>query len=279
MTRSIAGRVIVVLGGSKGIGLATVRLAAESGALVLIGAPLAPNDDALDGVHDRVSFRYADVTDLRSLDALRREAVDRFGQIDAVVNCAGILEPGDFSSLGIDAIRRQFDVNAIGTAYVTKVFLPHFKAHLAGHFLHLASLGGIVPLPYSATYAATKFAVRGFCLSLAPEVEPFGVNVTVVCPDSVATDQLLVEARGDGAPLSFASKPMSATIVAKAILAAIRQPRREVCVPGRQSWPAKLAGGSNLIYRLAYPILTAVGIRARARWARVGMRERAHDVS
>ncbi len=274
MTRNLQRRVIIVLGGSKGIGLATARAAAEAGAHVVVGGPYAPNGSALKGIEDRVRYHAADVTDLRSLEELRRETCARFGHIDVVVNCAATLAPGPFASQGIDVIRRQFDVNAVGTVYVTKVFLPLFKAQLSGHFIHLASLGGIVPLPYSAVYAATKFAVRGFCLSIAPEVAPFGIDVTVVCPDSVATDQLLTEATGDGAPLSFASRPMAPSMVADAILDVIRKPRREVCIPGRKTLPAKLAGASGLVYKLAYPLLTAIGTRARDRWAKGAIRER-----
>lgn len=254
--------VIVVLGGASGIGLATARAASAAGAHVVVGdvhhpAPAEP---------ETVLTRRADVTDERSLAALRDEVLARCGRLDVVVNCAAIIEPGRIDVISVGAIRRQFEVNAIGTALVTKAFLPTFLQRRAGHFIHLASLGGIVPLPHEAAYSATKFAVRGFCLAVAEELRGTGVHVTVVCPDSTDTGQLLSEARNHGAPLSFTSRPLTPATVARAILSAVARPRREICVPARRAGLAKLAGASPLCFRLAYPILSALGERARRRY-------------
>jgi short-subunit dehydrogenase len=211
--------------------------------------------------------RRVDVTDAEALTALRDEVAARYGRIDAVVNCAAILEPGSVATLSFAAVRRQFEVNALGTALASAVFLQQFRAQRAGHLLLVSSLGGITPLPGSATYSATKFAVRGWGLALAQEAAPEGIDVTVVCPDSTDTAQLTIEARGGGAPLSFTSSPMRPERVARAILGAIERPRREVCVPWYRGWMCKLAGAFPLLFRLAYPLLHAIGIRARKRFA------------
>lgn len=258
------GRVVIVLGGARGIGAATARLAARAGASV-VAADRSPVPGSGIGAF---TVRRVDVTDATALAALRDDVVRRYGRIDAVINCAAVLEPGPVATLPYAAIRRQFEVNALGSVLVSTVFLERFRAQGSGHLLLVSSLGGITPLPHSAAYSATKFAVRGWALALAQEVVADGITVTVVCPDSTDTAQLEVEAQGDGAPLSFTSAAMTPERVARAIVRAIRRPRREVCVPGYRGWLCKLAGASPLVFRLAYPALQALGVRARRRFAR-----------
>lgn len=265
--RDLYKRVIVVLGGAKGIGAATAQLAMRAGARVAVADRNAPPA----GTFPRIGgpmVRQVDVTDAAALAALRDEVSARHGRIDAVVNCAAILEPGPVATLSWEAIRRQFEVNAVGTALVSHVFLPLFREQRSGHLLLVSSLGGITPLPESAAYSATKFAVRGWAHALAQEVEADGIDVSVVCPDSTDTAQLVREARGGGAPLSFTSAPMPPERVARAILGTIVRPRREVCVPGYRGWVCKLAGAFPLLLRLAYPLLRALGTRARERFVR-----------
>jgi NAD(P)-dependent dehydrogenase (short-subunit alcohol dehydrogenase family) len=264
--RRLAERVIVVLGGGSGIGAATARLAAHAGARVVVADRRSALRRTPSAGHCPI-VRRADVTDAATLIHLRDEVAALHGRIDAVVNCAAILDPGPVATLSWESIRRQFEVNALGTALVSTVFLPLFLTQRSGHLVLVSSLGGITPLPESAAYSATKFAVRGWGLALAEEVKPFGIEVTVVCPDSTDTPQLLIEAQGGGAPLSFTSKPMTPEKVARAILSAIMRPRRELCIPGRRGWLCKLAGASQLVFRLAYPLLRSSGIRARARFA------------
>lgn len=265
--RSLRGRVIVVLGGARGIGAATARLALAAGARVVVGDRSQPPGETFPAIGGPL-VRHVDVTDVETLTALRDEAAARFGRIDAVVDCAAVLEPGPVATLRFAAVRRQFEVNALGTALAGTVFLEQFRAQRSGHLLLVSSLGGITPLPGSAAYSATKFAVRGWGLALAQEVAAEGIDVTVVCPDSTDTAQLLREARGGGAPLSFTSAPMPPERVARAILGAVERPRREVCVPGYRGWLCKLAGAFPTVFRLAYPLLATIGIRARERFTR-----------
>lgn len=265
--RALRRRSIVILGGASGIGAATAQLAVQAGARVAVADVQAPRPGTFPAIGGPL-VRTVDVREERSLEALRDEVAARFGRIDAVVNCAAVLEAGPVSALSWPAIRRQFDINALGTALVSAVFLRTFREQGHGHLLLVSSLGGITPLPDSAAYSATKFAVRGWALALAQEVRPLGIDVTVVCPDSTDTPQLAAEAEGQGAPLSFTSAPMPADRVARAILRAIQRPRREVCVPWHRGLLCKLAGASPLLFRVTYPLLRAAGVRARERFAR-----------
>ena len=265
----VTGRVVMVIGGASGIGSATVRAAVRAGARVVAADLAGPTIPPLSGPDYPV--RYVDVTDEGCLRRLRDSVLEQYGRIDVVVNCAGVVEPGPLHTMPLGAIRRQFDVNAMGTVLVTKTILPTFLERGSGHFVHLSSLGGIVPMPNEAVYSATKFAVRGFCLAAAQELRGTGVRVTVVCPDSTDTGQLLTEAANDGAPLSFASHPLHPDAVARAILGVIRRPRREVCVPARRGVAAKLAGASTLLFAAAYPVLDALGTRSRIRFLKQRM--------
>ncbi len=260
-TRSLDGRVVVILGGAGGIGAATAVAAAKTGACVVVA-----DVRALPATVAGISFEWVDVTDFDSLTQLRGRVLERFGQVDAVINCAAIIEPGGFDRISVDAIRRQFEVNALGAVFATKVFLPEFLSRSNGHFIHLSSLGGIVPLPDEAVYSATKFAVRGFCLAMAQELKGSGVAVTVLCPDSTATQQLEGEAQLGGAALSFVSHPLRPADVADVILDVLLRPRREVCVPGRRALFAKCVGAFPGFFKLAYPTLAAIGNRSRARF-------------
>lgn len=272
--RELRGRSILVLGGASGIGAATAHLAMQAGARVAVADLQEPRAGTFPVVGGPM-VRTVDVRDEQSLEALRDEVTARFGRVDAVVNCAAVLEPGPVSTVPWSAIRRQFDVNALGTALVSTVFLRTFREQGYGHLLLVSSLGGITPLPDSAAYSATKFAVRGWALALAQEVRAYGIDVTVVCPDSTDTPQLAAEAEGNGAPLSFTSAPMPAARVARAILRAIERPRREVCVPWYRGVLCKVAGGSPLLFRAVYPLLRIAGVRAREQFVRGRDRTRA----
>jgi 3-oxoacyl-[acyl-carrier protein] reductase len=178
-----------------------------------------------------------------------------------------VLVPGPIDHLSPAAIRRQIDVNFLGTVLVTRAFLPYFRRHHSGHLIHVGSLGGIVPLAGEAVYSATKFAVRGFCLALALELKGTGVSVSVVCPDSVDTPQLATEAAGQGSAFSFLSEPLDPAQAAGAILDTIGRPRVEVAVPAGRELPAKLLAWSPaLLYRL-YPLLERWGAARRSRFA------------
>lgn len=259
---SLRGKSVVVIGAASGIGAATARALIAAGARVALAdvAELsAPDSDCGFSMH-------ADVTRVETLAALRDAAVGVFGGIDAVVNCAGVIVPGPVDRIPVEAIHRQINVNFLGTVLVTRTFLPHFRAHGRGHLVHVGSLGGILPLAGEATYSATKFAVRGFCLALALELKDTAVAVTVVCPDSTDTAQLATEATQHGSPLSFLSAPLDPADVAAAIVDTLRRPRLEVAVPAGRGVPAKLLAWSPALLNRLYPLLERWGVERRDRY-------------
>ena len=268
--RPFAGRTVMVLGAAGGIGEATARRLAALGARVVLGgleaARLRRIADELIATRAAVLAQRVDVTDASELGWIRDLSVRAYGAVDAVVNCAAVLAPGPVDRLTDADVRRQIETNLLGTVLVTRVFLPLFRRQGRGHFVHIASLGGIVPLPDSAVYSATKFGVRGFCLAMALELRGTGIEVTAVCPDSVDTPQLRIEAVGGGASLSFTSPPMTPAVVASAICHTLLHPRAEVLVPGARGVLAKLLAFSPALFGLLHPALDRRGRRGRDRY-------------
>ncbi len=263
-------RVVVIVGSAGGIGAATARrLAGEGAKLVLADineTSLEAQRVELAAAGHRVVAIPVDVADPDSVDELVAGALMAFGRVDALVNCAGVVRPGPLASISIGSLKRQVDINLLGTIHTTRALLAYFRQQRRGHFVHVASLGGIVPMPGEATYSATKFAVRGFCQSLALELRGTPLRVSVVCPDSVDTPQLRAEADRDGSLLSFTSEPLDADDVAAAILGTLRKPRTEVMVPRGRGWLARLAGFAPALLTLCYPVLARLGRRNRERW-------------
>ena len=270
MSASLKGRVIVVTGAANGIGNAlALALAAEGAALVLVdidadGLSALRRTFAGDGL--KASVVRADVRDSAALGDLARHAVATFGRVDAVVNCAGVIVPGAIDTCPAEDITRQLDTNLGGTIKVTRAFVPLFKRQGSGHLVLIASLAGMVPIPGESIYAASKFAVRGFAHSIAHELRGTGVAVTVVCPDSVRTRMLEIEAADPGSSLSFSSPAMEPEEVAHAIIGALMRPRLEVTVPGLRGRLIRWLGAMPTLFGWLYPLLDATSRRRKARY-------------
>jgi short-subunit dehydrogenase len=266
----VSGRTVVLLGAAGGIGASTADALVRAGAAVVLADA---RDDALHPVVAALARRgraigvVADVTRAPTLERLREAALDAYGRVDAVVNCAAILVPGAPDTLALHDVTRQIETNLLGTVLVTRAFLPYFRARRAGHLLHLASLGGIVPMPKEAIYCATKFAVRGFCQALALELRGTGISVSVVCPDSTNTRQLAAEAGPHGSPMSFLSEALDPGAVAAAIVATLEHPRLEVLVPRGRGWAARLLAYAPGVLPWLYPLLERQGRRGQDRFA------------
>ncbi len=266
----LSEKVVVIAGGASGIGAETAtRLAQQHASVVLADVNetglMRKRDELLES-GARVLAVTADVAQPGSWQTLLNDALREFGHIDVLVNCAGVIRPGRVESIPEDWVRRQVDVNILGTIYGTQVFVPYFRQCHGGHIIHTSSLGGVVPLPDEAVYSATKFAVRGFCLALALELHDTPIHVTVVCPDSVETVQVHHEATQGGSALSFTSRLLQPSDVAKAIVKAILHPKREVFVPKSRGLLSKVGNFSPNLVAMLYPLLKSIGERGRARY-------------
>jgi hypothetical protein len=228
-THDLAGRTVIVTGGARGIGLATVEHLARLGARVAVGdrdAELAAT--AAGEVADRtgavVLAAPLDVTDPASWDAFLA-AVAPLGPVEALVNNAGIMPLGSVLKEPAEVARAIVDVNLHGVINGTKAVAPGMVERGHGHIVNVASAVGRVAVPYGATYSASKFAVVGFTEATRGELAPAGIEVSMVLPTVVRTELAA------GVPAARGVNPVSAEDVAEVIVETLQRPRPESWVP------------------------------------------------
>jgi NAD(P)-dependent dehydrogenase (short-subunit alcohol dehydrogenase family) len=185
-------KVWFVTGASDGIGAGVVRAALEAGDRVVA---TARNPEKLratfgEAASDRLALVPLDVTSERQAGKAIAAAVEKFGRIDVLVNNAGYSLLGNFEALTQEQIERQVATNFWGVVHVMRAALPVMRRQGSGHVFNLSSLAGVIGYGTGSAYAASKFAVEGFSLSVAQEVEKFGIKVTLVEPGFFRTDLL-----------------------------------------------------------------------------------------
>ncbi|HYO39779.1 MAG TPA: SDR family NAD(P)-dependent oxidoreductase [Nocardioidaceae bacterium] len=183
MLLDLAGKVVVVTGGGRGIGRTLVeRFATENCRVVALD--LAFPDDR--GLEDASSLP-CDVADPESAQQAVSEVLDRFGAVDVLVNNAGVNVEGLVSDLDPQRWRHAFDVNVTGTFLMSQAVIPTMKDQRGGRILNAASFAAIVPSVGSAAYAASKAAVVALTRVLASELGPWGVTVNAYAPGMIPT--------------------------------------------------------------------------------------------
>ena len=193
MTDSLKDKVAIITGASSGIGEATARRLAESGARVVLAARRVERLEALAADIERregtALVASTDVTDERSVQRLARAALDAFGRIDILINNAGIMPLSPISKLRVEEWDRMIDVNIKGVLYCIAATLPTMLEQGSGHIINVSSVAGRRPFPSGTVYSATKFAVRAISQGLRLELSPInGIRVTDIEPGVVATE-------------------------------------------------------------------------------------------
>ncbi|WP_435575094.1 oxidoreductase [Burkholderia plantarii] len=182
-------RVWFITGCSTGFGHELARLVLEQGDRAVLTARDPAKLAALVAPHaGRALALPLDVTDEAMIRKAVADAEAHFGRIDVLVNNAGY---GYFSAIeeGEDEeIRRQFETNVFGLFSLTRHVLPGMRARRAGHVINVSSIGGLMAFAATGYYHASKHAVEGFSESLAAEVKPLGIHVTIVEPGRFRTD-------------------------------------------------------------------------------------------
>lgn len=178
-----------VTGCSTGLGRALATAVLDRGWRAVVTAR-KPDQvaDVVAGREDRALALPLDVTDAAQVDAATEQALAHFGQVDVLVNNAGYgylaaIEEGEDHE-----VRALFDTNVHGLVAVTKAVLPGMRARRSGHVVNVSSLGGLAAFGATGYYHATKFAVEGLSESLAAEVAPLGIGVTIVEPGAFRTN-------------------------------------------------------------------------------------------
>lgn len=263
------GPVTVITGAASGIGRKLVGTLAGRHHLI-IAADV--DVDRLEAEADigrwppqTVVRRRLDVRDADDWEQLVASAVGRWGRLDYLLNVAGYLRPGHSHEQPVEEIDRHVDVNVKGVMLGTRAAARQMVRQGGGQIINVASLAGVAPVPGLSLYSATKFAVRGFSLAVAAELEPHGVAVTVLCPDAVDTPMLELQVRAPEAALTFSgSEPLTVDEVASAVLTIIERRPREVLLPFSRGALALLAGTLPRLATLLHPLLERLGRRKQA---------------
>lgn len=195
-------KVVLITGGSSGIGKAAATILAQNGWRVYAAAR------RLEAMQDLTRFGVIpmklDLADEDQRRACVEEILSKEERIDALVNNAGYGSYGALEDVPDDEARRQFDVNVFGLMSLTRLVLPQMRNQRRGRIINVSSIGGRMAMPMGGWYHASKFALEALSDSLRTEVKPFGIHVTVIQPGMVSTEwsgvarENLLAASGDG---------------------------------------------------------------------------------
>lgn len=177
--------VILVTGASRGIGEAIVKLLSEEGHTVYAGMRTLPiNSQNLPNLHPVL----LDVTDEKSIENAVRTVIENEGKMDVLINNAGIMFYGSVENVTIEEAQKLFDVNFFGVVRTCQAVLPIMRDQKKGRIIQISSRSGFRPLPSISLYAASKFALEGLSETMAAQLTPWNIKVTLIEPGPVSTD-------------------------------------------------------------------------------------------
>jgi NAD(P)-dependent dehydrogenase (short-subunit alcohol dehydrogenase family) len=187
----LTGQTALVTGGSRGLGLLIARELARAGCNLAICArdadELARARDDLIRFGPAVETVVCDVGDPLQTRRMIERVTARFGQVDLLVNNAGVIQVGPLENQSLDDFRMAMDVMYWGVVYPTLAVLPQMRARGGGRIVNVTSIGGKVAVPHLLPYSSAKFAAVGFSEGLAAEVAKDGITVTTIVPGLMRT--------------------------------------------------------------------------------------------
>ena len=259
------GEVVLIGGGSRGLGLAMAERFARAGAKLVLAAR---HGDELAQARDLLLARGAirsaedvllvttDLTEVAQVEELVRQAIARFGQIDVLINNAAIIDVGPFEDQTLEAFERAMQINFFGALHSIQAALPDMQRRFrergeGSAIVNISSIGGKFGVPHLLPYVAAKFALTGLSEGLSAELRHTGVRVTTVCPGlmrtgSVGQAQFSGNAEAEYRWFAFsASTPGIATTAehaANRIFHAVRRGAGEITITP-QAWIGARANG------------------------------------
>jgi NAD(P)-dependent dehydrogenase (short-subunit alcohol dehydrogenase family) len=179
----------LITGCSTGFGRALAQELLENGYRVAVTARnIDQVKDLADAYPETAIALTLDVTNPSQIKEAVDATITRFGQIDVLVNNAGIGYFAAIEESEDEEVRKMFEINVFGLARMIQEVLPYMRKRKSGHILNIASIGGLRSFPAVGFYNATKYAVDGLSESLYKEVSPLGIKVTIIAPSGFRTD-------------------------------------------------------------------------------------------
>jgi len=261
------GKVVLITGGGAGLGAKLATHFATAGANLLLAdidaAALEQVQAALTPLGTRIACRVTDITGQESVDDLFRELDSQFGQLDALVNCAGRSARGAILDTDPAQFQALLDLNFFGTVRCTRAAAPRLL-QTRGHLVNIGSLAAKMASRYLGAYPVSKFAVAAYTHQLRLELGPAGLHVLLVCPSPIARPDAGQRYREQSAHLpASAQKPgggvhvkgLDPDALAQRILRACEQRVPELVLPAKarllaavlQLWPT---WGDRIIARM-----------------------------
>ena len=183
---SFAGKVVLVTGASRGLGLVMARHLAARGALLAIcardGAELERARSDLAARAAEVLAVACDVSEEAQARMLIDQTLRRFGRLDVLINNAGIIQVGPLESMGVKDFRQAMKINYFGMVQTTLAALPHLRQRKGARVVNICSIGGAVAVPHLLPYVGSKYAAVGFSEGLTVEAARHGIRVTTILP-------------------------------------------------------------------------------------------------
>ena len=239
-------KTILVTGGGNGMGREMTLLLLKRGASVAVVdinlAALEETSRLAGSLSNRLSLHQVNITDRQAVEALPQEVLNAHGQIDGIINNAGIIQPFiKINDLKYEDIERVMNINFYGLLYITKTFLPHLLQRPEAHIVNISSMGGFLPVPGQSIYGASKAAVKLLTEGLRSELLDTQVKVTVIFPGAIGTKIASNSGLKMAEPSAdSASKTLSPTKAAEIIINAMESNKYRQLVGGDASFLDKL---------------------------------------
>lgn len=267
--RELNGRVAILTGASRGIGVDIARALAREGCDLVLAARSEPDLERV-AAEIRTTGRRAvvvpcDVAVTADRQRLVQTTLDEFGKVDILVNNAGIELTAFYEQQPEEEIANVINVNLTSTMLLTRLVLPHMLERKSGHIVNVASLAGKVPVPYSIPYSASKAGMIAFTEGIRNEFKGRGVSASVICPGFISEAGMYADWERDaGIKATALTKPVSPERVAANVIKAIRRDRPEMLVfwmPARGT--AALAEMMPGTFERIFPVFGSVKVFKR----------------
>ena len=266
--KNFKDRVVVVTGGSEGVGAATARKFARDGAKLVLVARSKKNLDAVAGELRELTDVIVvamDVSDEEACVSLFKKVEFEFGGINVLVNNAGFHSRGPVASVPVADLGRMIDVNLRAPIVLCRLALPYLlQAEGGAAIVNVASLTGRAPIVGAATYSASKFGLRTFTFALAEEMRDSQIKFAAVSPGPIDTGFIMSNI-DNVADITFSQKLSTADEVADEIMAVCKNDKREVCMPPSGGLMTTLTYLFPSLGRMALPVLQKKGREVKRR--------------